>query len=495
MPIVVKNDLGGQASSLGFVFGAGGMGAVVAAAFFDERDAPRPLTAMYLAWALGMLGTAGFGLVTTVWQAMAVAFVTEGSITYLVVVWVTLVQRLVPDRLLGRVFALDWMISTMGCAVLRDHRPDGRGDRHDATLIWAGVLGGAVTIAFMFVRGRATPSGTARSWTRKPPSRLRRLGSWSTPRRSARSGRLRLCLGTMNFGPHTPEDESHRIMERRSPRASTSSTPPTSTDVTSASGRASGSSGTGSAREAVDERRSSWPPRCTARWRSGPTSRGCPSSRSVARARVAAASPDRLHRPVPDAPHRPGRVVERDREAMDQLKTEGKVLYVGSSNFAGWHIARANEIASKWHTVGLATEQSPYNLARRLIEMEVIPAVQEYGMGLIPYSPLAGGLLAGALKKVDEVAAPPSTSRTRSTRIATGSSAGRRPVDRRASRRCGARVAPPPAGGHRADHRPEDRGAARGIVPRARGPVGRRHPRAAGRDLPRPGRAREAYAW
>src|SRR5262245_19082548 len=89
-------------------------------------------------------------------------------------------------------------------------------------------------------------------------------------------------------------------------------------------------------------------------------------------------------------------------EAMDQLKTEGKVLYVGSSNFAGWHIARANEIAKEWHTVGLATEQSPYSLKRRLIEMEVIPAVQEYGMGLIPYSPLAGGLLAGALKKVDE---------------------------------------------------------------------------------------------
>ncbi|HET9672782.1 MAG TPA: aldo/keto reductase, partial [Actinomycetota bacterium] len=89
-------------------------------------------------------------------------------------------------------------------------------------------------------------------------------------------------------------------------------------------------------------------------------------------------------------------------EAMDQLKSEGKILYVGSSNFAGWHIARANEIASKWHTVGLATEQSVYNLTKRTIELEVIPAIREYGMGLIPYSPLAGGLLAGALKKVNE---------------------------------------------------------------------------------------------
>ena len=80
VPIVVKNDLGGEASSLGLVFGAGGVGAVIAAAVFGQRGTlPRkPLTAMYLAWALGMFGTAGFGFVTSVWQAMAVAFVTGG---------------------------------------------------------------------------------------------------------------------------------------------------------------------------------------------------------------------------------------------------------------------------------------------------------------------------------------------------------------------------------------------------------------------------------
>src|ERR1700675_2818887 len=89
-------------------------------------------------------------------------------------------------------------------------------------------------------------------------------------------------------------------------------------------------------------------------------------------------------------------------EAMEQLKVEGKILYVGSSNFAGWHIARANEIANWRHSLGLASEQSIYNLNARTIELEVIPAVQEYGMGLIPYSPLAGGLLAGALHKRDE---------------------------------------------------------------------------------------------
>ena len=86
-------------------------------------------------------------------------------------------------------------------------------------------------------------------------------------------------------------------------------------------------------------------------------------------------------------------------EAMDQLKSEGKILYVGSSNFAGWHIARANEIASKWHTVGLATEQSLYNLTERTIELEVIPAVQEYGMGLICLEPARGRLAGGGAQE------------------------------------------------------------------------------------------------
>jgi len=160
VPIVVKNDLGGESSSLGLVFGAGGVGAVIAAAFFGQRGSlPRkPVTAMYLAWALGMFGTAGFGFVTSVWQAMAVAFVTEGSITYLIVVWVTLVQRLVPDRLLGRVFALDWMISTMGVPLsFAITGPTAEAIGHDATLIWAGALGGSVTLAFMFVQGARGP--------------------------------------------------------------------------------------------------------------------------------------------------------------------------------------------------------------------------------------------------------------------------------------------------------------------------------------------------
>lgn len=86
-------------------------------------------------------------------------------------------------------------------------------------------------------------------------------------------------------------------------------------------------------------------------------------------------------------------------QAMEQLVREGKVIYVGSSNFPGWEIARANEIAKSRNFLGLVSEQSLYNLTARTIELEVLPAAEAYGMGVIPWSPLAGGLLGGALQK------------------------------------------------------------------------------------------------
>jgi aryl-alcohol dehydrogenase-like predicted oxidoreductase len=84
-------------------------------------------------------------------------------------------------------------------------------------------------------------------------------------------------------------------------------------------------------------------------------------------------------------------------QACETLVQQGKVLYVGSSNFAGWHIAQANEAARNRHFMGLVSEQSLYNLNARTIEMEVIPACEKYGLGLIPWSPLGGGLLGGVL--------------------------------------------------------------------------------------------------
>lgn len=81
---------------------------------------------------------------------------------------------------------------------------------------------------------------------------------------------------------------------------------------------------------------------------------------------------------------------------------QGKVLYVGSSNFAGWHIAQANEAAKRRNFLGLVSEQSIYHLLRRQIETDVLPACEAYGLGVIPWSPLGGGLLGGVLEKAEK---------------------------------------------------------------------------------------------
>jgi aryl-alcohol dehydrogenase-like predicted oxidoreductase len=86
-------------------------------------------------------------------------------------------------------------------------------------------------------------------------------------------------------------------------------------------------------------------------------------------------------------------------EAMEVLRTQGKIIYVGSSNFAGWHIAQAQEAARRRPAFGLVSEQSLYNLAARTVELEVLPACQGYGIGVIPWSPLHGGLLSGVLRR------------------------------------------------------------------------------------------------
>ncbi len=89
-------------------------------------------------------------------------------------------------------------------------------------------------------------------------------------------------------------------------------------------------------------------------------------------------------------------------QAMEQLVAAGKVVYVGSSNFAGWQIAQANATAAARHFLGLVSEQSLYNLSARTVELEVLPACCAHGVGVIPWSPLAGGLLGGALQKAKE---------------------------------------------------------------------------------------------
>jgi aryl-alcohol dehydrogenase-like predicted oxidoreductase len=88
-------------------------------------------------------------------------------------------------------------------------------------------------------------------------------------------------------------------------------------------------------------------------------------------------------------------------QAMEVLVEQGKIIYVGSSNFAAWNIARANEMAHHRHFLGLVCEQSLYNLLTRTVELEVLPVCRAYGLGVIPWSPLANGLRAGALHKAE----------------------------------------------------------------------------------------------
>lgn len=87
--------------------------------------------------------------------------------------------------------------------------------------------------------------------------------------------------------------------------------------------------------------------------------------------------------------------------ALDHLRQQGKVLYVGSSNFAGWNIAQYVEEAQRLRAPRLVSEQTHYNLAERTAELEVLPAALHYGVGVLPWSPLGGGLLGGILSKTD----------------------------------------------------------------------------------------------
>ena len=213
----------------------------------------------------------------------------------------------------------------------------------------------------------------------------------------------RLCLGTMNFGPHTPEDESHRIMDAAIAEGINFF------DTANVYGRHLGVGSTeriigdwfekgGGRREKVVLATKVYGQ--MAEW---------PNESRLSKLAIRRACEGSLRRLQTDyidlyQMHHIDREAWWDEiwQAMEQLVSDGKVIYVGSSNFAGWHIARANEIAGYRHYLGLVSEQSLYNLTARTVELEVLPVCQEYGMGFIPYSPLAGGLLAGALQKVTE---------------------------------------------------------------------------------------------
>jgi hypothetical protein len=178
VPFIVKNDLVADPADeglfLGLVFGAGGVGALLAGLVMGQRSTlPRkPILVLYASWALGMFMTAGFGIVTEVWQAMIVSFVAEGSIGVLLVIWFTLLQRLVPTDMLGRVTSLDWMITLAGVPLsFAVVGPAADAFGADAVMIWAGAIGGLITIAFLLVPGARDPERDG-SLTVTDPSRV-----------------------------------------------------------------------------------------------------------------------------------------------------------------------------------------------------------------------------------------------------------------------------------------------------------------------------------
>jgi aryl-alcohol dehydrogenase-like predicted oxidoreductase len=212
-----------------------------------------------------------------------------------------------------------------------------------------------------------------------------------------------LCLGTMNFGPHTSEEESFQIMDQALELGLNFF------DTANVYGGKLGEGVTeqivgrwlaqgGGRREKVVlatkvyGRMGEWPNH--SRLSALHIRRAC--EESLRRLQTDHIDLYQMHHIDRQTPW------EEIWQAMEQLVQEGKVVYVGSSNFAGWHIARANEIAKQRHFLGLVSEQSLYNLNARMIELEVLPACEAYGLGVIPWSPLAGGLLGGALTKAEK---------------------------------------------------------------------------------------------
>lgn len=210
----------------------------------------------------------------------------------------------------------------------------------------------------------------------------------------------RLCLGTMNFGPHTSEEDAFSIMDRGLDLGINFF------DTANVYGRKLGEGVTeqivgnwfakGEGRRdkvvlatKVYGRMGEWPNQ--QRLSALNIRKAC--DHSLKRLQTDHIDLYQMHHIDRDAPW------EEVWQAMEILVEQGKVVYVGSSNFAGWHISQANEAARSRHFLGLVSEQCLYNLNARMVEMEVLPACAHYGLGVLPWSPLSGGLLGGALGK------------------------------------------------------------------------------------------------
>lgn len=159
IPYLVKNELGGGPQGLGLVFAAGGVGAILASIAVAQRGFPRRhITFMYATWSLGSLTIALYGVIESLWQAMAVSFVEGGCFTAGMIVWATQLHRLVPSELLGRVEGFDWLVSVALVPVsLAFTGPVAETVGTKETLVGAGVIGAVGTLAFLYLPGmRAT---------------------------------------------------------------------------------------------------------------------------------------------------------------------------------------------------------------------------------------------------------------------------------------------------------------------------------------------------
>lgn len=220
-----------------------------------------------------------------------------------------------------------------------------------------------------------------------------------------RSGLLvsRLCLGTMNFGAITPEKDSYKIMNRALELGINFF------DTANVYGGKMGAGITekiiGKWLEENKDRRDKIVLATKVYGEMG----NWVNERYLSAYHIKKACEDSLRRMKTDhidlyQMHHVHRDTPWDEiwQAMEQLISEGKIIYVGSSNFAGWDIAAACEEARRRNLLGLISEQSKYNLFNRFIEREMVPACNYYGVGIIPWSPLEGGLLGGVLKKLDK---------------------------------------------------------------------------------------------
>jgi aryl-alcohol dehydrogenase-like predicted oxidoreductase len=210
----------------------------------------------------------------------------------------------------------------------------------------------------------------------------------------------RLCLGTMNFGPETDEADSHHIMDVAHERGVNFFDTANVYGWDENKGRTERIVGTWFAKGGGRRERTVLATKLYGDMGDWPNE-GKLSALNIRRA--CDASLRRLQTDYIDLyqMHHIDRATPWDEiwQAMEVLVYQGKVLYVGSSNFAGWHIADAQAHAARRSFTGLVSEQSIYNLLTRDIEREVVPAVEHYGLGLVPWSPLHGGLLAGVLRK------------------------------------------------------------------------------------------------